>query len=249
MLLVASAAVGLRGRQEFNKRLDRKKNVLIAAQLFDANQHTNEDVDDLFANSIESLLIDLETGEPADSSIVDVDAYDQRAAARNPDLSVAIDPPNALSGIKRREKYAYVYQVKDEAGAIIQVVLPMYGKGLWSTLYGFLAVGSDGLTVEGITFYEHGETPGLGGEIENKQWQALWSGKRLLDDAGDIQIKVVKGIVDADSANAEYEIDGLSGATITSNGVTNLVRYWVGSDAFGPYLGKLRKSPEGKIDG
>lgn len=240
-VLVASAAVGLRGRQEANKQLEKKKNVLIAAGLYNAKENSVQEVDTIFTSSIEHVLIDLKTGKPVDPAVVDPQSYDQREAARNPKLSVPINPPNALGGIKRREKYAFVYQVKNADGSIQQVVLPVYGKGLWSTLYGFLAVDADDMTIRGITFYEEAETPGLGGEVENPRWKALWVGKKLFDDQGNIKIHVIKGTVLANSPDAQYEIDGLSGATMTSNGVDRLVRYWVGPDAFGPYLQNLRQ--------
>jgi Na+-transporting NADH:ubiquinone oxidoreductase subunit C len=248
-VLVASAAVGLRSRQEANKKQDQMKNVLLAAGLFDAKENRADEVNSIFEERIERVLIDLETGELADSSVVDPETYDQREAARKPGLSAPVQPANGLGGIKKREKFSFVYQVKDDTGQIEQVVLPIYGKGLWSTLYGFLAVDSDAKTVRGITFYQHGETPGLGGEIDNSNWKALWVGKQLFDEQGEIAIEVVKGVVVEGTEKTQYQIDGLSGATITSNGVSQLVRYWVGSDGFGPFLEKLRQSAPGDIDG
>jgi Na+-transporting NADH:ubiquinone oxidoreductase subunit C len=121
-----------------------------------------------------------------------------------------------------------------------QVVLPIYGKGLWSTLYGFLALDANANTVRGITFYEHAETPGLGGEVENPGWKAQWNGKNVFDDQGEVALEVIKGAVPGNSPQADHQIDGLSGATITGRGVSNLVRYWLGADGFGPYLDKLR---------
>ncbi len=244
-VLVASAAVGLRTRQEANKLEDQRKNVLIAAGLYDDRKNRPEEVNDIFHAQIKRVLIDLETGEPATSDEVNPETYDQREAARNPKLSAPVEPPDGLGGIKRREKYAFVYEVKDESGRIEQVVLPIYGKGLWSTLYGFLAVANDGVTVRGITFYQHGETPGLGGEVDNPHWKAQWNGKKLFDEKGQVEIDVIKGVVSDRTENAQYKIDGLSGATITSNGVERLVRFWVGPDAFGPFLEKLRQNAGG----
>jgi len=241
-VLVASAAVGLRGRQEANKQLDKKKNVLIAAGLFNKKEQSDTEIDGIFETSIERVLIDLETGETTDPSVVDPAIYDPREASRNPELSLPIEPASKLGGIKRREKYAFVYRVKDESSQITKVVLPIYGKGLWSTLYGFIAIGTDGTTVEGITFYQHGETPGLGAEIENPNWQGLWKGKRLFDKEGEIALTVIKGAVSAGNAAAAHQVDGLSGATITCNGVSQLVRYWMGPDGFGPFLEKLQQA-------
>jgi Na+-transporting NADH:ubiquinone oxidoreductase subunit C len=238
-VLVAGAAVGLRGTQETNKLLDQKKNVLIAAGLLGDQDPTAENIDRIFAESVERVIVDLDTGEIASPSEVDPKTFDQREAARDPTRSEPVEPADGLGGIKRREKYSFVYLVRGEGGGIEKVVLPMYGKGLWSTLYGFLAVSADGKTVEGITFYEHGETPGLGGEIENVPWQKSWQGKELHNAQGEVVIRVIKGSVDPEASGSEHKIDGLSGATITSNGVTNLVQYWMGPEGFGPYLDKL----------
>ena len=116
------------------------------------------------------------------------------------------------------------------------VVLPVEGKGLWSTLYGFVALKPDIKTIAGITFYEHGEKPGLGGEVDNPSWKAKWPGKRAFDDNWTPKIMVVKG-----QAKDEYGVDGLSGATITSRGVGNLLQFWLGADGFGTYLKNFRE--------
>ena len=248
-VLVASAAVGLRSRQEANKAQDQMKNVLIAADLFDAKKNTADEVNSIFDERIERVLIDLETCEPVSTDVVDPAAYDQRDAARKPDLSVSVEPPDGLGGIKRREKYAFVYEVKGDSGQIEQVVLPIYGKGLWSTLYGFLAVANDGKTVRGITFYEHRETAGLGGEVDNPAWKAVWIDKQLFDAGGEVAIEVIKGPVVEGSDKASYQVDGLSGATITSTGVSKFVRYWVGPDAFGTFLKRFSQAEQGDSDG
>jgi Na+-transporting NADH:ubiquinone oxidoreductase subunit C len=104
-------------------------------------------------------------------------------------------------------------------------------------MYGFIALEKDLQTVSGLTFYEQKETPGLGGEVENPQWKKQWAGKKVFDAEGKVALQVVKG-----SAEGEYGVDGLSGATITSNGVTNLVHYWLGPSAFGPFIENQRKS-------
>ena len=241
-VIVAGAAVGLSGLQQANKALDQKKNVLIAAGLFDKEVNKNSEVEEIYEENVERVLIDLETGEPVDSDTIDPEKYDQRKAAKNPDLNKPIEPSDALGGIKKREKFAFVYRVKNkETGEVDKVVLPVYGKGLWSTLYGFLAVGIDGNTISGITFYEHAETPGLGGEIESEKFKEEWPGKTLFDEDGEVAIALVKAGV---QKSEDHGIDALSGATITSNGVEEMVHYWAGADGFGPYLDRLRKNGE-----
>jgi Na+-transporting NADH:ubiquinone oxidoreductase subunit C len=109
----------------------------------------------------------------------------------------------------------------------------VYGKGLWSTLYGFLSVEADKATVRGITFYKHAETPGLGGEVDNANWKQLWHGKQAFDSDGAVALGVIKGKAPAEDPHA---VDGLSGATITSNGVDDMVKYWLGPEGFGKFL-------------
>ena len=147
------------------------------------------------------------------------------------------------AGIKKRSKLEKIYYVKDN-GVITQVVLPVNGKGLWSTLYGFMALTPDTKTVLGLGFYQHGETPGLGGEVDNPKWKAQWAGKAAFDNEWNPVLKVIKGSVNPGNTDAQHQVDGLSGATITSNGVTGLVRYWLGDHGFGPFLAKFRQSAE-----
>lgn len=233
-LLVSAAAVGLRPIQNENKADFQRRNILKAAGMYDEDKP----LDQQFEN-IESLIIDLGEAEAVGEGVVDPETYDPKSAAKDPERSVAIPPEKDLAGIKRREKYARVYLVKDSNGNLEKVILPVYGKGLWSTLYGFLAIEADLNTVAGLTFYDHKETPGLGGEIENEDWLAKWPNKKLYDPDGKLVIEVVKGEVMEGAANENSKIDGLSGATITSRGVSNLLRYWLSDHAFGPYLDKL----------
>jgi Na+-transporting NADH:ubiquinone oxidoreductase subunit C len=153
---------------------------------------------------------------------------------------------NDFASVGRRAKYAPVFRVKREGGNGIEaVILPVHGYGLWSTLYGFLALDLDLNTIRGLTFYEHGETPGLGGEVDNPRWKHLWVGKKAFDENGDLRIAVIKGQVNPSAPAAKYEVDGISGATLTSRGVSNLIRFWLGDEGFGPYLDRLRATGVG----
>lgn len=130
----------------------------------------------------------------------------------------------------------------EKDGALETLILPVRGYGLWSTLYGFVAVKGDLNTVVGFGFYQHGETPGLGGEVDNPKWKALWSGKTLFDEQGQLAVEIIKGSVDPQSAKATHQVDGLAGATLTSKGVNNLLHFWLGENGFGPLLANLKEA-------
>lgn len=232
-IVVATAAVSLRDTQQKNKLLDKQMNILAAAGLYQAG----DDVEETF-KKIDRRFVDLATGEYVDMP----DSYDQRKAAKDPAQSEALDGDTDIASIRRHAKVAEVYLANDEQGQLSKIILPVHGYGLWSTLYGFLALEPDAQTISGLGFYEHAETPGLGGEVDNPKWKALWSGKTLFADNGETAIRVIKGTVDTAAAGAEYKVDGLAGATLTSNGVSNLVRFWVGENGFGPFLANMAES-------
>ena len=232
-ILVSFSAVALRPLQIENKAMDMKKNILDVAGLLDEDT----DIHQAFADQIEEKLVDIVTGDYVEG--MDAVAYDQRKAAKDPAQNITLDSSDDIASIKRKAKIAKVYLVKS-GDAIQSIILPMHGYGLWSTMYGFLALEADGQTVKSINFYDQAETPGLGGEVVNPNWRALWQGKKVYNDAGEPVLRLVKGVVDTNKAGAEFQVDGLAGATLTSNGVSNLVKYWMSAEGFAPYLDKIR---------
>ena len=241
-LVVSAAAVAFRPLQEANRLELKQVNILKAAGIYEKGKPVSEQF-----KRIETKLINLETGLEVQDSSIDPATYDPRKAAGDKELGKEIADENDVAGIKRREKYAFVYFLKGDSGELEKVILPIYGKGLWSTMYGYLALEADLKTVAGITFYKHGETPGLGGEIENPSWQESWVGKIALEEEEqkyEPVIQVVKGGVNENSPNAVHQIDALSGATITSAGVESTIDYWLGDDGFGLFLTRLRKQQE-----
>jgi len=236
-IFVAFSAVTLKEAQLFNKELDRQTNILKAAGLVDAaDSPSKETVAELFSR-IETKYVDLETGDYVEQP---ASPYDMKRASKDPAFSEALSTEDDLAKIRRRVNVAEVYIAKSEEGEISSVILPVSGYGLWSTLYGFLALSADGAEVVGLGFYEHAETPGLGGEVDNPKWKALWPGKRVFDENGDIGLTVVKGAVDPNSAKKDYQIDGLAGATLTTRGVDNLIAFWLGENGFGPFLKNVK---------
>ncbi len=230
-ILVSAAAIGLRSMQEANKQIEKQRNILQVAGLLEVGA----EIDQVFEERIEPRVVDLAAGAFTDA--VDATTYDAKAAARDPEQSKAVTADEDIASIKRKANYATVYLVKaidEDQGRYDTVIIPVHGYGLWSTLYGFLALKPNGDEIVGLQFYEHAETPGLGGEVDNPNWRAQWRGKELFGDGGDLEIQIVKS-----GAAGAHEIDGLAGATLTSNGVHNLVRYWAGENGFGPFLKKL----------
>ena len=237
-VLVSAAAVSLKPAQEENKALDKKRNILMAAGLLKAGESAGPDrVIELYKN-VEARVVDLSTGDYTD---VDPDVFDARRAVLDPEQSEAIPLDKDLAKIKRRAKLSDVYVIS-ERGRVRKVIVPVSGKGLWSTLYGFLALDTkDVNTIRGLVFYEHLETPGLGGEVDNPNWKALWDGKKAYGDDGEVKIDVLKGKVVPGNPDEQYQVDGLSGATITARGVKYMLEYWLGEEGFASYLDRLRE--------
>jgi Na+-transporting NADH:ubiquinone oxidoreductase subunit C len=236
-VIVSTAAVMLKPLQVANKQKDFKINILKAGGLYDQGIADGKSISEMF-EKITTKLVDIDTGKYTDE--VDMVSYDQRKAAKEPSLSDALASKDDLAKISRREKIAKVYLVRNNSG-LQKVILPVKGYGLWSTLYGFLSLEGDLNTVSGLAFYEHGETPGLGGEVDNPKWKSLWEGKLLYDENGDVKLTVIKGHVGGNTTDPEYKVDGLSGATLTSKGVDNLVKFWMGSMGYAKYLTNLKQ--------
>ena len=230
-VVVSTAAVMLKPAQEANVQEDRQRNILAAAGLLEEGVPVAEQ----FAN-ITARAVDLRSGEFTDE--VDPDSFNQIQAAKDPALSSKLADDSDTASIGRREDIGVVYLVGD-AQRPDTVIIPIRGAGLWGQMYGFLALESDIKTIAGIGFYEHKETPGLGGEVDNPRWKGLWPGKRAFRD-GDVAIEVIKGTVNRESEMAAYQVDGLSGSTLTTRGVNNLVRFWLDENGYGPFLDNLK---------
>lgn len=231
-ILVSFSAVALRPLQIENKAMDMKKNILDVAGLLDKET----DIHRAFARQIEAKLVNIASGDYIED---DPATYDQRKAAKDPEKNIILSKDEDIASIKKRAKIAKVYLVKRD-GIIKSIILPVHGYGLWSTMYGFMALDADGQTVQSINFYDQAETPGLGGEIVNPSWRALWAGKKIYDQSGQVALGLIKGVVDTSKPDAEYKVDGLAGATLTSVGVSNLVKYWMSQAGFATYLDKVR---------
>ncbi|MBU2645717.1 Na(+)-translocating NADH-quinone reductase subunit C [bacterium] len=236
-VLVSTAAVKLKPLQEKNKALSTKKNILQAAGLMEEGKN----IDQLF-KKIQVKIVDLASGEFDDS--IDAAKYDQKAAAKDPARSIQIPADQNIAKIGRRAKKAPVFLVQEE-GKLKTIILPIHGKGLWSTMYAFLALEGDANTVKGFTFYDQGETPGLGGEVDNPLWKKQWVGKKIFDKDWNLAVEILKGRVNLQKPEAIHQADGLSGATLTTVGVNNLMHYWLSDNGFGKFLSRIRNQGGG----
>ena len=232
--LVSIAAVGLKPLQQANKLLDKQTKILEASGLL-ATLGTSPDSKSIvgtYNKRVEAKMIDLKTGAIIEG---DVNTFDERSDSR--DSAKSTKPANDRAGLSRRADRAVVYLVKTEQGQLDTIVLPIVGSGLWDLMYGFVGLAPDLNTVKSVVYSDLKETPGLGAEVLNPKWKALWPGKKMYNEQGEPAIQLVKG---GAKKGDVHGVDALSGATLTSNGVTNTLRFWLGTEGYGPFITKFR---------
>ena len=227
--LVSFSAVSLKDKQVANKLLDQQTKILEASGLLET---AGKDIVGTFNKFVEAKMIDLDSGAFIDGNPL---VFDERRNSR--DATKSDKPENDIAGINRRSHDAVVYLVHDEAGTVQTIVLPIVGSGLWDLMYGYVGLKADLNTVRSVVYSDHKETPGLGAEVMNPKWKALWPGKKIFDNAGNVKVKLVKG--GAKSGDI-HGVDALSGATLTSNGVTRTLQFWFGKEGYGPFIAKNR---------
>ena len=238
-VIVSFTAVSLKPRQDVNKELDRKQNILRAAGLLPAGairDAEGRDAAELF-ESFEVRAVDLDSGDF--TTHVDPASFDQIRAARLSESSRNLSAEEDIATLGRRENTGLAYFKRDAAGELERLVIPVRGYGLWGTLFGFLAIDRDLRSAIGLSFYAHKETPGLGGEVDNAGWKASWTGLILFNEAGEPAVRLVKT-----RSGGEHEIDALSGATLTTRGVENLIAFWTGELGYGPMLKRLQATSD-----
>ncbi len=219
-LLVSIAAVSLRPYYLANQEAERM------ARLNSILDALRDESGDKHPAHIEARVVDLESGNYSES--IDPDSYDARRAVNDPNASIAIPAEYDLTGIKRRARYAVVYLLRKGDDKINGLILPVRGVGYQSALYAYLALTADTSEILALKFYEQGETPGLGSQIQNPTWEAQWPGKQVFNSDGKVSV----------------QFDAISGATRTSDGVDRMLNFWMGDYGFGPYLRRLRERKE-----
>ncbi len=227
--LVSISAVGLKPLQQANKLLDKQTKILEASGLL---ENAGTDIVGTYAKFVTAKMIDLDSGAIIEG---DTDMFDERADAR--DKSKSIKPKDDMAGISRRANHAVIYLVKNDQGQLDTIVLPIIGSGLWDLMYGFVGLAPDLNTVRSVVYSDLKETPGLGAEVLNPKWKALWPGKKMYNDQGEPAIKLVKG---GAKKGDIHGVDALSGATLTSKGVTRTLRFWLGAEGYGPFVTQFK---------
>ncbi len=223
--LVSVSAIGLKPLQQANKLLDKQTKILEASGLL---EKAGTDIVGTYGKLVQAKMIDLKTGTIIDG---DTDSFDERSDSR--DEAKSTKPINDMAGLSRRADRAVIYLVKNDAGQLDTIVLPIVGSGLWDLMYGFVGLAPDLNTVRSVVYSDLKETPGLGAEVLNPKWKALWPGKKVYNEQGEAVIKLVKG---GAKQGDVHGVDALSGATLTSNGVTKTLQFWLGAEGYGPFI-------------
>ena len=230
--LVSFSAVQLKPLQTANKLLDKQTKILEASNLLEKAGTKSKDIVATYNKYVEAKMIDLDSGDYIEGN---TDLFDERRNSR--DVEKSEKPEDDIAGINRRSHTAVVYLVRDDAGQVDTVVLPIVGSGLWDLMYGYVGLESDLNTIKSVIYSDHKETPGLGAEVLNPKWKALWPGKKIYNEAGEVKANLVKG---GAKAGDIHGVDALSGATLTSNGVTNTLKFWFGKEGYAPFIAKNR---------
>ena len=238
--VISSAVVVLRPIQLNNQLLEKSRNVMqLTGLLTDGVDPDDDEMLRLF-RKLDARVLDVDTAEFSDEH--DPNTFDQRRAVNDPELSAGIPSESDSANLGRRSRFVTTYLVWED-GEFQRIVLPVRGAGMWSMMYGYVALESDLTTIAAATFYEHAETPGLGDQITRPDWLVQWQGRRIYGADSSPRFSVSRGTVAEDSSLARYEVDGLTGATVTGNAVTNLIHYWFGMHGYQPFLEKLKNRP------
>ncbi len=220
--LVSGATVMLRPIQAANRAAEEQARIAALVKGIPGMATLLEEA----GGSLSSVVIDLESGRAATG----VTSATLETALADPANWSAIDPGRDLAGLGQRPDFAQVYLLRD-GDRVSLALLPVAGQGYGGRIEAVIALRGDRNTIAGIAVTRHSETPGLGARIEESSWQAGFPGTELRDEAGEMRFRVAHG-----PASGVHEVDGITGATRTGRGVTQMVRFWLGPDGYGPLL-------------
>jgi len=236
-VLVSVATISLRPIQLRNQLTERSSNIVALSGLVEPGRILSTEEIIAAMEQLDARVIDIDSGEFDDSK--GPNEFDPRAAVNDPDLGVAIPGDRDIANLGRRSRYEVVHLVWD-GDELSRVILPIVGQGMWSTLYGYIALEADLNTIAAVSFYEQAETAGLGDQIMRSDWQAKWTGRELFGSDGSVRFRVAAGPVETGSFAARNQVDGLTGATVTAGSVTRLIAYWFGPHGYSNFLDNLR---------
>lgn len=188
---------------------------------------------------MEIRFVDLTNGNYVEG--FDPETFDQRELVNDPEQSTSVPQELDIAGIVRRENAAMVYLLR-QAGSIETIILPVHGRGMWSTIYAYVALSADAESIAGLIIQEHGETPGIGDKIEEPAWLSSWQGKQIYEDG----IPVIEISGQSTRVDESFQVDVLVGATRTNRAVVNMINYWLGEHGFQNYLVKLKLEAAGE---
>lgn len=235
-VLVTVAAVTLQPIQRAYQDLERIRVIVAVSGIAGSVDEMSELQTIAAFQDLDARIVDLDRGVV--ETTYNPLTFDVRQAAADPQLSVAIPDGQNIAQLGRRSSLAIVY-LQREGDALQKVILPVHGQGMWSTIYGFVVLESDLNTIAAMTIYEQGETPGIGDVITRPDWHAKWKGRRLYDEQGRLRFNITRGAANPNSPDSDYEVDGFVGATVTSNGVANMIGYWFGPHGYAQLLANL----------
>lgn len=227
-LLVTGATVMLRPIQAQNRAAEQQSRL---EALISAVPGISELIAESGGDALSTVIIDLQSGAAAAA----VTPETLETALSDQANWTTLAARDDTAGIGNRPNYAQIYLLRN-GETVSLAILPVVGSGYNGRIQALLAMRGDMQTLAGIAITEQAETPGLGARIEEPVWQQSFAGKTLLDDTGAVRFSVARG-----QARTEYEVDGITGATRTSNAITQMVRFWTGPKGYGPLMAAIRR--------
>lgn len=226
--MLSLASVGLKPAQDKQVELDTKKKILGAVLDISAIEDPNELLS-LYDQKVKSTVVDHQGNQVL------------KDAKGNPVIAEKVNiQKNSRFDIEDRLYPIYMFQNED--GIVEAYVFPMFGKGLWDWISGYMALSSDLNTVLGIAFDHKAETPGLGARITSQEIQGRYVNKKIYNSSGNlVSVNMVKG--EGNSGLTDHQIDGMSGATLTGKGVNNMLQEYL--NCYKPFIEQTKSGNAG----
>ena len=228
--LLSGSAQILGPLQQESIALDKKKQILGAVISSDEIAAMSpEQVNTFYAARISSTVVDISGKEISKEGVT----------AEKVEIAKDYKKP-----ADQRAYPVYIYHAEGNPEAVESYIFPLYGAGLWDAIWGYLALGTDMNTIGGITLAHAGETPGLGARITEAKVQGRYVGKKIFDESGTLVTVMMQKGEGKEYGDDAHKVDGMSGATITGNGVNNMLKAYMGN--YEAYI-KAKSTPKAAI--